>query len=150
MFMEGDWAYCHGSADLPSALRLHINDKETLAVVLAACRWAPLWQNSTVNIFTDNITTRAATRKGHSKNRAMMPYLRYLYDLSAIFNFKMNVFHISGVNNVVADAISRLSLTGYMLSSPFTPATPVIFCHQLPNHMSNAAITSFLLQIQQL
>ena len=38
---DTDWGYTNWQNDLPSAARLHINDKEILAAILAARRWAP-------------------------------------------------------------------------------------------------------------
>ena len=36
--------------DLPQAQNLYINEKEVLAVILAADRWAPFWTNKRIFI----------------------------------------------------------------------------------------------------
>ena len=46
-----DWFYVNWSRDLPQAQNLYINEKEVLAVILAANRWAPFWTNK--RIFVD-------------------------------------------------------------------------------------------------
>ena len=40
-----DWFYYNWSQDWPEAEMFHINEKEVLAVVLAAYRWSHLWQH---------------------------------------------------------------------------------------------------------
>lgn len=62
-----DWFYFNWSQDLPAAESFHINEKEVLAVVLAAQRWAGCWQKC----------------------------LRRLFWLSASYNFHMTSKHIS-------------------------------------------------------
>ena len=94
-----DWGYTNWSKDMPSVGSFHINDREILAAVLAARRWAPLWVNSQVLFHIDNITARAALRKGSARSPAIMPYLRELFWLSALFNFHIDACFIPGVLN---------------------------------------------------
>ena len=42
-YFRGDWFYHHFLLDSPEWQNLHISHKETLAIVLAAQRWGPLW-----------------------------------------------------------------------------------------------------------
>ena len=56
-YYDGDWFYCTWSADCPELENEHINLKELAAVVLAIQRWAPLWANKRVFVWSDNTTT---------------------------------------------------------------------------------------------
>ena len=105
---NSDWFYCNWELDLPQATSFHINEKEILAVVIAAHRWAYSWANHTVYVFSDNSTTVACINKGSSRNALLMHYIRQLFWLSAIYNFRLIVKHISSKNNVLADVVSRL------------------------------------------
>lgn len=152
MFMEGDWAYCHWATDMPNIADLHINHKETITIVLAARRWAHLWTNKTVNVHTDSITAKAAINKGHSKCKHIMPYLRELVWLSALFNFKVRAYHISGTKNTLADNISRLSYSGFLAKTAdilLPGCAPTTVIHTLPLHMSNGAFLFLLPQVQR-
>ena len=40
-----DWFYFNWTQDWPLAKTFHINEKEVVAVALAAHRWAPQWRN---------------------------------------------------------------------------------------------------------
>lgn len=107
-FFEGDWMYINWQVDYPDLKDIHINNKETLAVVFAALRWAPLWRNHRVYITSDNFCTVSALRKGTSKSKTIMQALRLLFWLSAIFNFHIKPVHVSGSLHCLADSISRL------------------------------------------
>jgi hypothetical protein len=110
-----DWGYVNWKLDLPQAVDLHINYKETMAIILAVFRWAPMWRNSHVAVLSDNITAKAIINKGTCKNRVVMAFIRELNWWSAIYNFKLTVSYIPGLENRLADSISRLHENGQML-----------------------------------
>lgn len=130
-----DWFYFNWSQDLPAAESFHINEKEVLAVVLAAQRWASCWQNKHIIIYSDNSTTVAALNKGTSRNPVVMKCLRRLFWLSASYNFHMTSKHIAGIRNIAADSASRLHIPGYLNTLlPFTAGTPLHY------HMSSHSL----------
>ena len=55
-FFKGDWFYHNFLLDPPAHALLHINHKETLAIILAAKRWHQAWSNKHVIIHTVVIT----------------------------------------------------------------------------------------------
>lgn len=121
-----DWFYFNWSQDFPEAGSFHINEKEVLAVVLAAQRWAPVWQNKRVILYSDNSVTVASVNKGTSHNSVVMRCLRNLFWLSASYNFHLTARYIPGVQNVAADSASRLHTPGSLaVLLPFTAYTPL-------------------------
>ena len=134
-----DWFHFNWSQDWPEAKQFHINEKEIVAVALAAYRWAPLWSNKRVIIHSDNVVTVASLNKGTSRNCTIMRCLRSLFWLSAFYNFHLTSKFIRGVNNIAADAASRLHLPGYFeVLQPFT-------CHSpLEMHMSSKSLMFLL------
>ena len=125
-----DWYYCNWERDWPLVADWHINDKEILAVVLAAHIWGSRWANRCIYVFSDNMTTVSNINKGTSKNKVIMHYLRYLFWVSARFNFRLRARHIKGINNRHADLISRLGevnkdLALHRLSSPSYPGDSI-------------------------
>ena len=142
-FFRGDWLYCNFMVDFPAIMSLHINFKETIAVVLAACRWASAWSNHHVIVYTDNMATVSIINKGTTKNIIVMVFLRLLFWLSATYNFRITARHIRGSDNVTADAISRLHepssiQTFYNLLCMFMPLHMVANISLL-KHMSLAS-----------
>jgi len=140
-YFNGDFFYTNWKTDMPEVCDMHINIKETLSIVLAACRWCAVWKNKRVIIKTDNKTARAFINKGSCKIPFVMTWLRHFWWLKATFNFSVRAVYIPGHENVVADAISRLHEPG-RLSDVFNMLpnlqllyfTPYVLCW----HMSSA------------
>ena len=93
---NNDWGYIQWATDCPELTTLHINYKETLAAIFAAIRWAPHWANQRVCFHVDNQTARAILNKGTCRNKTVMMYLRQLFWLSAIYNFKIQAIYLPG------------------------------------------------------
>ena len=85
-----------------------------LAIYFAAKHWAPSWSGQHIVIHSDNTTAVSILNKGSCKNKVVMGFLRELFWLSAIYNFRITAKHIPGQKNVVADAISRLHESYYL------------------------------------
>ena len=85
-----------------------------LAIYFAAKHWAPSWSGQHIVIHSDNTTAVSILNKGSCKNKVVMGFLRELFWLSAIYNFRITAKHIPGHKNVIADAISRLHESYYL------------------------------------
>lgn len=121
-----DWYYFNWAQDLPEASSLHINEKEVLAVVLAAQRWSKVWVNKRIILHSDNMVTVASINKGTSRNKMVMQCLRKLFWLSATYNFHLTAQHLAGSLNIAADSASRLHSPGHLQTLlPFTAYTPL-------------------------
>ena len=130
---QGDWFYFNWALDWPEARTFHINEKEVVAVTLAAYRWAPLWRDKKVIVYSDNSVTVSALNKGSCRNAMVMKCLRSLFWLSAIYNFHLTSKFIPGVSNEAADSASRLHLPGYLEKLlPFTNYSPLCL-HMSPS-----------------
>ena len=120
---RGDWFYHSFVMDSPSLRNLHINYKQVLAIIFAAKRWRNhhvnhhQWRNHHVIIQSDNTTAVSIINKGTSKNPIIMGFLRELFWLSAIFNFRITAMHIPGISNPIADSISRLHDPIYLIKA---------------------------------
>ena len=99
--------------DSPEHVQLHINHKETLAIVLAVKCWHKCWANKHIVIHSDNKTAVNIINKGSTPDQTIMTELRQLFWLSALFNFRITAQYIKGKHNTVADAISRLHESPY-------------------------------------
>ena len=143
IFCAGDWSYLHWKMDYPDIYPLHINYKEVMAVLLAANRWAPLWQNADVTVVTDSMVAKCIINKGTCKQEQVMGCLRRLFWLQVQYNFRLNAIHIPGCLNQIPDSISRLHEPGQILRLQ----SLLNHWHQLSghkiiwdNHMSHAAL----------
>ena len=107
-YYEGDWIYCNWSADCPELEDEHINLKELASVVLAIQRWAPRLPNKRVFVWSDNTTTVSSINRCSSRSPIRMKCLKYVFWLSAIYNFRLTASYIPGIQNALADTIPRL------------------------------------------
>lgn len=104
----GDFMYINWKIDMPDVLPLHINSKEIIIIILAIFRWSSMLQNKRVIIYTDNMTAKSVINKMSSKNPVVMLYVRFLFFMQALCNFSVYAIHYPGVQNTLADSISRL------------------------------------------
>ena len=108
-WFRGDWYYSNFQMDAAEPHHaLHINHKETLAIILAAKRWCASWTNTHVIIQTDNQAAAHIINNGSTSHPIIMQELRSLFWLSARHNFRITAEYLPGTQNEVADAISRL------------------------------------------
>ena len=91
----------------PSWRSEKIAAKELAKVVVAAAVWGRDWTGSSVLIESDNSTVVAAVNSGSSRDASLMPLLRSLQFVKAMFAFSLRARHIPGALNVVADGLSR-------------------------------------------
>lgn len=87
---------------------LHINFKEAIAIELTLAYFAPVLANHTVLVHCDNQAAVAMVNSGTSRNPIVMQHLRNIFWLSALYNFRLKVCYVKGVDNVLADVASRL------------------------------------------
>ena len=102
--------------DYPWLNDLHVKYKEAICVVLAAYRWAPAWQKRTVIVRCDNIAAVTMPNKGSTKNPHILTFLREFFWLSALFNFRLKAYYISGSFDVKADHMSPLHESSHFLA----------------------------------
>ena len=129
-YFRGDWFYRNFSLDSPEWDTLHINHKETLAIVLAATWWGRLWSNQRVVINSDNQAAVHIINKGTTSNPLVMQALRALFWLSAVNNFHITAVYLEGANNHSPTlsrtfmnpkpylAFTRFSAPNFLQSSP--------------------------------
>ena len=144
-YFAGDYFYVNWTTDLPEMTEQHINVKETMAIVLALKRWAPLLSDKRVIVRTDNIAAKSYINKGASRNTFIMPYLRSLFWTQACYNFSVSAIYVKGRLNTIADTISRLAEPNMLTKLyDFIPFDAVLFrpldISDLSKHMSSAFI----------
>ena len=86
----------------------NINIGELWPVVTALQRQCQNWKNCIVEIVTDNTQVYHALRTGRGINRVTMEWLRELFWISAFYNIHVRSSWIRGVDNILADSLSRL------------------------------------------
>lgn len=94
----------------------NITVKELLPIVLAAAVWGYQWKGLTVNARCDNAAVVAIVNRGTSHEPEAMHLLRCLSFLSAKFQFYLYSSHVSGVDNSLADDLSRNKASHFLFT----------------------------------
>ena len=84
-----------------------ISVKELLPVIIAAAIWGDSWKGGRVQAHCDNMAVVTVLNSRYSKDGQLMQLLRCLFFLEAHYQFKISSTHIAGVENDLADDLSR-------------------------------------------
>lgn len=86
----------------------NVNLWELIAVWQAIHRFAPRYINQHVIIASDNTQVVAMLNSNRSINLSCLELLRAIFWISAIYNVYITASYIPGVDNIIADKLSRL------------------------------------------
>ncbi len=84
-----------------------ITAKELLPIVVAMATWGKFWQSKTVMTRCDNMAVVAIVNSGASREVEAMHLRRCLAFFEAKWSIQLRAEHVRGVENEVADALSR-------------------------------------------
>ena len=88
----------------------HIAVKELAPIFVAAAAWGSDWKGALVQVQCDNTAVVEVINKGTARDRDIMQLMRCLAFLAAKGDFYVVASHIKGVDNTLADALSRDNL----------------------------------------
>ena len=110
--------------DWPGFAPPSIAVKELLPIIVAAALWGSMWTGSLVQCHCDNEAVVFAIQGGYCREPGMAHMLRCLFYLEAKHDIKLSARHVPGVNNGVADAISRNQLSMFYALAPQADRVP--------------------------
>ena len=121
MVLGTQWSY---GAWTPEESTRTIEWKELFAVLLACITWGPELSDRRVLLYCDNEAVCHVWRTGVSKSSTVMDLVRAGLLWAAQQNTVLLIRHISGHNNVLADALSRMQLTQFRSLHPAANPNP--------------------------
>ena len=120
-FWQGRWRA--GTWTLQQRKR-DIQWRELFAVLVAATAWGPHWTSKRLLVHCDNRAVVDIWRVGTSKQPSLMTVVRALFFVAARANFTVLLQHILGVDNAIANALSRSQLHRFQLLAPGADELP--------------------------
>ncbi len=109
----------------PPHLAAHSIQWKELFAIFAACRtWGSRWSRKRLLFHCDNLPIVHLWRSGMAHSPHLMRLLRALFLTAADFNFHVNIAHIPGVDNNVADALSRFQMSRFRALVPDADLRP--------------------------
>ncbi len=114
-------------AEWPEFAGAPIAAKELLPIIIAAAIWGSSWVGKKVLCHCDNQAVVEVIRGGYCRESAMAHMLRCLFYLEASSDLHLSAVHIPGIDNGVADAISRNNLETFFTLFPQAVQVPCRF-----------------------
>ena len=102
----------------------HINVQELFAIVAAVFTWGHVWVNQQVLFYTDNSCIVHVWKTGTCRNKDIMKLVRSLFLFAARRDINILMQHVSGVNNISADALSRFQIVKFRKLMPSADLQP--------------------------
>ena len=115
IYFKGDWI----SEIWPAQFKSHSIAWKELFPICIACRiWAERFVGKKLLFHCDNKAIVNIWYKHTSKCPEIAQLLRKLFFIAAKLNFTVNISHISGTSNVLADALSRSQVCRFLQLAP--------------------------------
>jgi xanthosine utilization system XapX-like protein len=115
-------------APWPSTAPPNIAVLELIAIVVGAALWGHLWHGKSVLFLSDSMAAVFSAESLLPADRHLAALVRELAIISVTQNFKFEVRHVPGKNNVLSDLLSRGKLRDFHALHPLADALPT----QLP------------------
>lgn len=99
--------------------------KELIPIVIAAAIWGSQWSGKHLRSRCDNSAVVAVLNSRSCKDKDLMQLLRCLFFFEAQYQFHVSSQHIPGVENGMADDLSRNRIGKFQMDNPsmdFNPA----------------------------
>ena len=107
-----------------ASTHLGIAPKELVPIIIGAVVWGHTWTGGRVLARCDNAAVVAVINKRSCHDTHLMQMLRCLFFLEALHQFHITAMHLPGVENVLADRLSRNCLTAFKGHSDLFDADP--------------------------
>lgn len=91
---------------------------ELYPIVMACVLWGHNWNRKRILFHCDNMSTVDIISKGRSKVKSIMKLMRKLTFHAATHHFIIHAQHIPGINNNIADSLSRYQMQKFRIIAP--------------------------------
>jgi hypothetical protein len=96
----------------------HISVKELVPILVAAIVWGLQWQGCRVVAHCDNMAVVTVVNSRYCRDPALMQLLRCLSFVEARRQFTLSAVHLPGIENKLADDLSRNRLSAFLEGKP--------------------------------
>ena len=120
-YWKGAWFSQAWPAQLSSK---PIEWKELYAIVMEAETWGHQWSGKRLLFHCDNQAIVQIWQSGLSRSPDLMHLVRALFFTAARHNFHVIIRHIHGIDNCIADSLSRLQLARFRMLAPLADPLP--------------------------
>ncbi|XP_065196629.1 uncharacterized protein LOC135828125 [Sycon ciliatum] len=123
-FYQGRWFAGTWSAAQQAPPYTSIMWREMWPIAIACQLWGPHWAQKKILLHCDNSAVCTAWESGTCRHAGVMALIRSTMQLTARHNFCLLVRHIAGVDNSIADALSRAQFQRFRRLVPDAETAP--------------------------
>jgi hypothetical protein len=91
---------------------------ELVHIVLALFLWASMLKKTKIVFRTDNLALVGIINKRTSKDKQIMKLVRQFVLITKLHNIQFKALHIAGINNSIADSLSRFQSQRFRTLAP--------------------------------
>ena len=124
-YCRGEWFNCRWSEFSLIVIDVCIELLEMIPIFVACAIWGPQFHCKKILFHSDNLGCVQAWAKLGSSNSAVLSLMRAMVALAAKFNFALNIVHIDGISNDIADSLSRFQMSQFARLAPNARAQSV-------------------------
>ena len=106
------------------ATGISIDWQELFAIYIACFIWGSQWSGKCICIWCNNLPVVAIINSKRSKSPRVMDLVRAITILTLVHNFTFTAKHIPGLDNSIADSLSRFQMDRFHLLAPNASPTP--------------------------
>ena len=121
LWFQGRWLPEH---TLSKQRGISIEWQELFPIYLACVLWAPTWTGKRIRMWCDNQSVVAIINSKHSKSPRVMDLVHAITLLTLAHNFTFSATHIPGLDNAIADSLSRFQMDRFHTLAPTASPTP--------------------------
>ena len=120
------WFYGEFPEDVLKRLtkKASIAFKELYPIVIAAVLFGKSWSRKRIVLHCDNKGVVGIVKKGYSKSEDIMRLMRRLTLVAAYNSFSLTIEHVKGMDNKIADCISRFKFQEFRRLAPYANEHP--------------------------
>ncbi|XP_067322974.1 uncharacterized protein [Anolis sagrei] len=138
IYFKGHWCAERWPDDWHSAgITADLTFLEFFPILVAVTLWADMFANATVHFWCDNMATVQVINTLTSKSRRVMGAIRQFVLHCLKFNILFRAFHIAGLSNTLADALSRFQMERFRQLAPDADVAP----ERMPDHLWRVGVT---------
>ena len=127
-YLNGQWFQGHWlpKHTLSKKRGISIEWQKLFPIYLACTLWGRSWSGQRIRMWCDNQSVVAIINSKHSKSPRVMDLLRAITLQTLSYNFTFNATHIPGLQNSIADSLSRFQMDRFHSLAPLASPTPCI------------------------
>ena len=124
-FLAGEWFQGHWLPHhtLSQKRGISIEWQELFPIYLACILWGPRWSSKRIRMWCDNKSVVASINSKHSKSPRVMDLIRAITLETLKYNFTFTATHIPGLDNSIADSLSRFQMDRFRTLAPSASPT---------------------------